>query len=186
MALDDLESCMNPKFTDAHDISLFYLLAVPRTNSESTKRKSWSRQTLHVKFDCSYVMKNLCAMFSLLVSILWWQVVDGGAAVKSGRVKVCMSVTPEPNLDSVLKEYRDCNIHYMPGKLMWIVSSYQSVQSSTSSSSASSSLSSIFYFMMDCHLTSCSIVLCSVAVVFLVCILEYHHSCHSMAHLSLA
>ena len=61
---------MNPKFTDAHDISLFYLVAVPSTNSESSKNKSWSRKTLHVKFDCSYVMKNLCAMFSLLASYI--------------------------------------------------------------------------------------------------------------------
>lgn len=137
---------MNPKFTDAQDISLFYLLAVPRTNSESTKNNSWSRKTLHVKLDCSFVMMNLCAMFSLLVSILWWQVVDGGTAVRSGRVKVCVSVTPEPNLDSVRKKYQDSNIHYMPGKFMWIVSSYQSMQSS---SSASSSLLSSFFLLYD-------------------------------------
>lgn len=175
---------MNLEFTDAPDISLFYLQAVPRTNSESTKRKSWSRKTLHVKFDCNYVMKNLCVMFWLLVSILWWQVVDGGAAIKSGRVKVCVSVTPEPNLDSVQKKFQDCNIHYMTGKLMWIVSSYQSMHSSSSSASCLSS--SIFYFMMDCHLASCSILLFSVAIVFLACVLEYHHSCHSMADLSSA
>jgi len=39
---------------------------------------------------------------------------------------------------------------------------------------------------MDCRMTSCSIVLFSVATVFLVCVLGYHHFCHSMAHLSLA
>jgi len=180
-----MESCMNPKFADAHDISLFNLLAVPSSNTESTKSKSWSRKTLHVKFDSSYVMKNLYAMFSLLVFALWWQVVDGGAAVKSGRVKVCVSVTPEPNLDSVRKKYQDCNIHYMPGNLMWIVSSCESMQSSSSSIPSSLSLS-IFYFMNDCHMTSCSIVLFSVAIVFLVCVLEYHHFCHSIANLSLA
>ena len=138
------------------------------------------------------VMKNICAMLSLLVSILWWQVVDGGAAVKSGRIKVCVSVTPEPNLDSVRKKYQDSNVHYMPGNLMWIISSYESMQSSSSSCSSSSSSvpsslsSSIFHFMMDCHMTSCSSVLFSVAIVFLVCVLEYHHFYHSMAHLSLA
>lgn len=148
------------------------------------KSKSWSRKTSHVKFNCSYVMKNLCATFSLLVSIFWWQVVDGGAAVKSGRIKVCVSVTPEPNLDSVRKKYQDSNIHYMPGNLMWIVSIYESMQSSSSSVPSSLS-SSIFYFMVDCHMKSCSIVLFSVAIVFLVCALEYHHFYHSMAHLSL-
>ena len=149
------------------------------------KSKIRSRKNLRVKFDCSYVIKNLCAMFSLLVSVLWWQVMDSDEAVKRGRVKLCMSVTPEPNLDSVRKKYQDCNIHYMPGKLKWIVSSYESMQ--FSSSSAPSSLSSsIFYCMLACHMTSCSIVLFSMAVVFLVCVLEYHHFCHSMAHLSLA
>jgi len=45
-------------------------------------------------------------------------VVDGGTSVKSGRVKVSMSVTPEPNLDSVRKKYQDSNMYYMPGELV--------------------------------------------------------------------
>jgi hypothetical protein len=40
LAVDDLESCMNPKFTDAHDISLFNVLAVPSSDTESKKSKS--------------------------------------------------------------------------------------------------------------------------------------------------
>lgn len=49
LALNDPESCMIPKFTDAHDISLFYQLTVAIIDCQSAKSRSSSRKTLQNK-----------------------------------------------------------------------------------------------------------------------------------------
>jgi len=47
LALDDLESCTNRKFTKAQYISLFHLPAAPNTDSASPKSKSYSTNTIY-------------------------------------------------------------------------------------------------------------------------------------------
>ena len=42
--------------------------------------------------------------------------VDGGATVKNGRVKVSMSVTPEPDLETIRKQHQDTIVRYMTGE----------------------------------------------------------------------
>ncbi|PNF32574.1 5'-3' exoribonuclease 1 [Cryptotermes secundus] len=63
-----------------------------------------------------FPLKSVCFMLGHPHYGAMGEVVDGSTSVKSGRVKVSMSVTTEPNLDSVRRKYHDSNIHYMPGK----------------------------------------------------------------------
>ncbi|XP_021920765.1 5'-3' exoribonuclease 1 isoform X2 [Zootermopsis nevadensis] len=62
--------------------------------------------------------KSVCFMLGHPLYGAMGEVIDGGTSVKSGRVKVSMSVTPEPNLDRVRKKHQDSNIYcYMPGNV---------------------------------------------------------------------
>ena len=50
--------------------------------------------------------------------------VDGGNTVKSGRVKVSMSVTPEPHLEGIRKQHHDSIVQYMAGETMFVQLQY--------------------------------------------------------------
>ncbi|PSN30434.1 5'-3' exoribonuclease 1, partial [Blattella germanica] len=61
--------------------------------------------------------KSICFMLGHPHYGAMGEVVDGGNLVKSGRVKVNMSVTPEPNLDGLRKQHHDTIVQYMPGNV---------------------------------------------------------------------
>ncbi|KAJ9598748.1 hypothetical protein L9F63_026718, partial [Diploptera punctata] len=61
--------------------------------------------------------KSICFMLGHPHYAALGEVVDGGNTVKSGRVKVSMSVTPEPDLEGIRKQHQDNLVQYMPGNV---------------------------------------------------------------------
>ena len=71
--LDDPESSVNQKLTEAHYTSLFHILAAPCTNSESSESRSWSRKTIYRVNLCKKTVKtataNVCLVAFFIVYI---------------------------------------------------------------------------------------------------------------------